>query len=424
MNKTVISCQVNDLSEAPKAALFDFANEETVHDVHNFHRSLPGYRPTPLVRLSGLAGYLGINQLSIKDESFRFDLKAFKVLGASYAMAKCLGEVIGLGDDALTCNNIIAHKSAYDHLTFVTATDGNHGRAVAWAANLFGCKSVVYMPEGSSPVRLEAIRKFGAKASVTGLNFDDSVMYASQQAQENGWILLQDTSWEGYEKVPRHIMQGYATLITESMGQGQEKKLPTHVFVQAGVGSFAAAIIASLISLAGGAAPKFIVVEPEGAPCLFESIKKGRRVRIKGDLATIMAGLSCGEPSRMGWKILKSAASAFLMCSDAVARRGMKVLGNPLEGDQRIISGESGAVTLGALFEIMSDKDNRKIRTDIGLDSGSRVLLFSTEGDTDPDVYRDIVWALKTDERQEENNRPSGRHELGKHIQAEKTIRY
>jgi diaminopropionate ammonia-lyase len=391
MNKNVISCQINDLSEAPKAALFDFANEQTVRHVYHFHRSLPGYRPSPLVRLPGLAGYLGIHQLLIKDENRRFDLQAFKVLGASYAMAKCLGEVIGLKDDELTYHNIIAHKSAYDRLTFVTATDGNHGRAVAWAAKLFGCKAVVYLPKGSSLIRLEAIKKYGAKASITGMNFDDSVMHASQKAQENGWTLLQDTSWEGYEKVPRHIMQGYSTLITESIGQGNEN-LPTHVFVQAGVGSFAAAMVGSLVSLAGGDAPKFIVVEPEGAPCLFESIKKGERVRITGDLDTIMAGLSCGEPSLMGWQILKSAASAFLMCSDEVARRGMKVLGNTLAEDPCIISGESGAVTLGALFEIMTDKENMKIRKDIGLNSDSRVLLFSTEGDTDPGVYRDIVW--------------------------------
>ncbi|MFU8768989.1 MAG: diaminopropionate ammonia-lyase [Desulfotignum sp.] len=372
--------------------MFDFANPQTVRHVYRFHRSLPGYRPTPLVGLPGLAGYLGIRELRIKDESRRFDLKAFKVLGASYAMAKCLGEVIGLKDEELTCQNIVARKSAYDHLTFVTATDGNHGRAVAWAAGLFGCKSVVYMPEGSSPARLEAIRKYGATASVKGLTYDDSVRHAKHKAQENGWILLQDTSWEGYEHVPRHIMQGYSTLITESMGPGQEN-LPTHVFLQAGVGSFAAAIVASLASLAEGIAPRFIVVEPEGAPCLFESIKKGERVRIDGDLATIMAGLACGEPSLMGWEILKSAAGAFLKCGDAVAQRGMKVMGNPLAGDPGIISGESGAVTLGAVFEIMTDKDNLKIRKDLDLNSDARVLLFSTEGDTDPEVYRDIVWA-------------------------------
>ena len=392
MNKKLISCQINDLSKAPETGVFDFANPQTVRHVYQFHRSLPGYRPTPLVGLPGLAGYLGIRELRIKDESRRFDLKAFKVLGASYAMAKCLGEVIGLKDEELTCQNIVARKSAYDHLTFVTATDGNHGRAVAWAAKLFGCKSVVYMPEGSSPARLEAIRKYGATASVKGLNYDDSVRHAKHKAQENGWILLQDTSWEGYEHVPRHIMQGYSSLITESMGPGQEN-LPTHVFLQAGVGSFAAAIVASLASLAEGAPPRFIVVEPEGAPCLFESIKKGERVRIDGDLATIMAGLACGEPSHMGWEILKSAAGAFLKCGDAVAQRGMKVMGNPLAGDPGIISGESGAVTLGAVFEIMTDKDNLKIRKDLDLNSDARVLLFSTEGDTDPEVYRDIVWA-------------------------------
>ncbi|MDZ7665557.1 MAG: diaminopropionate ammonia-lyase [Desulfotignum sp.] len=395
MTENKILCQINDLSNAPGAALFDVANEETTRHVYHFHCSLPGYRPTPLVRLPALAGYLGIKELFVKDENHRFDLKAFKVLGASYAMAKCLGEVIGLGDDEVTYPNIIARKPAYEHLTFVTATDGNHGRAVAWAAKLFGCNAVVYLPKGSSSVRLEAIRKYGATASITEMNFDDSVMHASQKAQENGWTLLQDTSWEGYEKVPRHIMQGYSTLITESFGPGQEN-LPTHVFVQAGVGSFAAAMVASLTSLARGkgvAAPAFVVVEPEGAPCLFESIKKGERIRMKGDLATIMAGLSCGEPSLTGWEILKSGANAFLMCPDEVARRGMKVLGNPLATDPCIVSGESGAVTLGALFEIMTDTDNRKTRKDLGLNSDSSVLLFSTEGDTDPAVYRDIVWA-------------------------------
>ena len=198
MNKNSISCQVNDLFEAPKAALCDFINEETVRRVYDFHRSLPDYSPTPLVRLPGLAGYLGIKELWIKDENHRFDLKAFKVLGASYAMAKCLGEVIGLGDENVTFQNIVARKSAYGHLTFVTATDGNHGRAVAWAAKQFGCSAVVYMPEGSSPVRLEAIRQYGAEASVAGLNYDECVIHAERKARENGWVLLQDTSWEGY----------------------------------------------------------------------------------------------------------------------------------------------------------------------------------------------------------------------------------
>jgi diaminopropionate ammonia-lyase len=391
MNKKLISCQVNDLSQAPDAALFDFINEETVRRVYDFHRSLPGYRPTPLVRLPGLAGHLGIRDLFVKDENHRFDLKAFKILGASYAMAKCLGEVIGLADEDLTFQNIVARKSVYDHLTFVTATDGNHGRAVAWAAKQFGCSAVVYMPEGASPVRLEAIRQYGAEASVEGRNYDECVLHAQRKARKNNWTLLQDTSWEGYETVPCHIMQGYSTLITESIGPDQEN-LPTHVFVQAGVGSLAAAMLASLASLAGGTAPIFIVVEPEGAPCLYESIQKKKRVRIEGDLATIMAGLSCGEPSLMGLEILKSGAHAVLMCADEIARKGMKVLGNPLGDDPRIISGESGAVTLGALFEIMTDNAFEKMRQDLDLNRDARVLLLSTEGDTDPEVYRGIVW--------------------------------
>ena len=391
MNNNIITCQLNDRSGPPRADLFDFVDQKTLRHVHDFHRSLPDYRPTPLVRLPGLAAYLGVRELFVKDENHRFDLNAFKILGASYAMAKCLGERAGLNDEELTFHHIVARKGAYDPPTFVTATDGNHGRAVAWSAKRFGCSAVVYLPKGSSPFRVEAIRKYGARAFVTEMNFDDTVMHAGRKARENGWILLQDTSWEGYETVPRHVMQGYSTLVTESIGPGQENVL-THVFVQAGVGSFAAAVVASLTSLAKGAAPAFIVTEPEGAPCLFESIRQGKRIRIKGDLATIMAGLSCGEPSLMGWEVLESGAAAFLKCADQVARRGMKVLGNPLPEDRRIISGESGAVTTGALFEIMTDNALQNIRKDLGLNSGSRVLLFSTEGDTDPDVYRDIVW--------------------------------
>lgn len=391
MNKDEISCQLNDMAEILNPSLFEFANVETANYVSKFHRSLPNYIPTPLIKLSGLASRLGIRELLIKDESHRFDLNAFKVLGASYAIAKYLGGILDLKDDELTFSKILAEQSRYKHVTFVTATDGNHGRAVAWSAKLFGCKSVVYMPKGSSPTRLEAIINCGAEASITTLNYDDTVIHANRKAQEEGWILLQDTSWEGYEKVPRHIMQGYFTLITEYLNQ--EKKIwPTHVFVQSGVGSLAAAILAYLCNLSGRPIPKFIVVEPQGAPCLFESKRLNELFRVKGDLPTIMAGLACGEPSHIGWDILKSATSAFLMCSDNVARRGMKVLGNPLVGDQRIISGESGSVTLGALFEIMSNKDFYKIKEDLNLTNESRVLLFSTEGDTDPEVYRDIVW--------------------------------
>jgi len=397
MNKDAISCQINDLTEIVNPSLFAFANVKIANNVGKFHRSLPNYTPTPLVKLSRLASRLGIKELLIKDESHRFDLNAFKVLGASYAIAKFLGEILGLKDDELTFGKILAKQSRYKNITFVTATDGNHGRAVAWSTRLFGCKSVVYMPKGSSPTRLEAIKNYGTEASITTLNYDDTVIHAKHKAQEEGWILLQDTSWEGYEKVPLHIMQGYCTLVSEYLNQEQEI-WPTHVFIQAGVGSLAAAILAYLHNLSDRPTPKFIVVEPQGAPCLYESIRLNvdKPFRVRGDLPTIMAGLACGEPSHIGWSILKSATNAFLMCSDDVTRRGVKVLGNPLGGDQRIISGESGAVTLGALFEIMSNEQFYKIRDVLNLTGNSRVLLFSTEGDTDPAVYRNIVWLSNT----------------------------
>ncbi len=392
MNKQAIECLLNNIPETLDSPAFSFADQQTAKNVFKFHSSLPKYESTPLVKLSSLAGYLGIKEIFVKDESKRFDLNAFKMLGASYAIAKYLGDLLELSEEELTFNKIFENKSKYRHITFVTATDGNHGRAVAWSAKLFGCKAVVYMPKGSSPTRLEAIKKYGAEASITAQNYDDTVNYANQKAQEEGWILIQDTAWQGYEKIPLEIMQGYFTLVTEYLKQ-EPKIWPTHVLVQAGVGSLPAAILAHLCNLSDKPMPKFIVVEAQGAPCLYESKRMDKLTRVEGDLPTIMAGLACGKPSLIAWDILKSAASAFIACSDDIARRGMRVLGNPLTGDQCITSGESGSVTLGAVFEILSNQDFGKIKQQLNLNEDSIVLLFSTEGDTDPEVYRDIVWS-------------------------------
>lgn len=389
-----ISCQLNNIKHKHDSSLFDFANDKIATSVANFHESLPNYKPTPLVRLSSLADKLGIDELLIKDESQRFELNAFKVLGASYAIAKVLGNKLNLGDYELTYERILSEKSKFQEITFVTATDGNHGRAVAWAAEKFSSKAIVYMPKGSSLARLKAIKQFGSEASITDKNYDDTIIYAEKMAKDNGWVLLQDTSWDGYEEVPIHIMQGYFTLITEFLRQ-EQNIWPTHVFVQAGVGSLAAAILAYLYNLTNKTTPIFVVVEPQGAPCLYESIKlcDGEPYRIKGDLATIMSGLACGEPSHLGLRILKAGTNAFIKCSDDVARRGMKVLGNPLAGDQAIISGESGAVTLGLVYELLSNRQPCNIKDELCITSNSKILLFSTEGDTDPDAYREVVWS-------------------------------
>ncbi len=393
MNNLTISCLLNDIKKNHDPAMFDFANDKIAKTVFEFHKSLPGYEPTPLVSLSALADKLGIAQLLVKDESQRFDLNAFKVLGASYAIAKVLGDILTLDENELMFDKILSRQPEFQNTTFVTATDGNHGRAVAWVAEKLGCKAVVYLPKNSSQARLKAIQQLGAKAAITDYNFDDTVKHAKKMAEKNHWILLQDTSWKGYEKVPTHIMQGYFTLVTEFLSQAPEV-WPTHVFLQAGVGSFAAGVLARLYMLAQKDKPKFIVVEPEGAPCLYKSMKLcgGNPCRVKGDLPTIMAGLACGEPSLLGLNILRSGAWAFIKCSDHLARQGMKISGNALKGDSSIVSGESGAVTLGLVYELLANKRFAHIKQELGITTQASILLFSTEGDTDPDAYYDIVW--------------------------------
>lgn len=394
MTISKISCQINHLKHAPTADLFDFATNDIAQAISCFHKSLPGYQPTPAVSLTNLSHRLGVKEILVKDESQRFDLNAFKVLGASYAMARYLADVIHLNAIELNYDAICARKAEYEHITFVTATDGNHGRAVAWVSSAFGCQSVVYLPKGSSVARLEAIRASGATAEITELNYDDTVLHAEKMGRENGWVLLQDTSWEGYEEIPLTIMQGYFSLGSEFVEEHPDV-WPTHVFLQAGVGSLAAGVMAYLYAVDERPTPKIIVVEPDEAPCLYESIRKneGESYKVMGDMPTIMAGLACGEPSYFGLKVIKSITDAFLMCSDDVARRGMKVMGNPLAGDQAIISGESGAVTLGALYELMENDSFAGIRDDLGLDANSSIMLLSTEGDTDAEFYRETVWS-------------------------------
>jgi len=387
-----IFCHFNEIQQNYDPLLFDFANDNISTLVANFHKSLPNYKPTPLISLSSLAKNLGIKELLIKDESKRFDLKAFKILGASYAMAKTLGRILHLDKDELEFNHILSKKSHYEKTTFVTATDGNHGCAVAWAAKNFGCKALVYLPKGSASVRLKAIEKNGATAKITNLNYDETVVFAAKTAKENGWVILQDTSWEEYEEIPTHIMQGYFTLMYEFLSQRQ-KIWPSHVFVQAGVGSLAAAILAFFCNLKIKPKPIFVVVEPSGAPCVYSSIQinNGEPKRIKYDLNTIMAGLSCGEPSHLALKMLKNQANAFIKCSDNITKHGMQLYANPHQGDSAIVSGESGAVTLGIVSEILSNPIYSAIKDGLDINGNSTILLFSTEGDTDPHSYAENV---------------------------------
>ena len=371
-----------------------FLGKDQASAIRRFHESFPMYAPTPLAHLEETARYLGLGDIYVKDESFRFGLNAFKVLGGSYAIGQYLARKLDEPMEDMTYGKLTAPetKKKLGDITFITATDGNHGRGVAWTATQVGQKSVVYMPKGSALERLENIRAAGAQADITDCNYDDTVRLATAQAEANGWALVQDTSWEGYEDIPAWIMQGYCTMALEAYEQLPEK--PTHIFLQAGVGSMAAAVAGFFAAVYGEDRPCITIVEPNKADCIYRTAKAndGRCHNVTGDMDTIMAGLACGEPCTLAWKILKDHADHFITFPDYGAARGMRILGNPAGRDDRVISGESGASAFGCVAEIMTDPALGWIRDRLGLDETSRVLFFSTEGDTDREHYKAIVW--------------------------------
>lgn len=353
------------------------------------------YCETPLVALDNLAVHLGVKKLLVKDESYRFGLNAFKALGGSYAIAKYLSAKLGSADKVLDYATLCseASRKALGDITFITATDGNHGRGVAFTANKFGMKSVVLMPKGSAEERLENIKKEGADASITELNYDDTVRLASRYASERGYVLVQDTAWEGYTDIPTWIIEGYCSMAYEAYMQMSD--VPTHIFIQAGVGSLAAAVIGFFAEIYPEATkPTMVVVEPNAADCFARTFEAndGTAHFVGGDMQTIMAGLACGEPCSIALDILRSTADFCISCEDYVAANGMRILSSPLATDTRVVSGESGAATTGCLAEIMTVPSLTTIRDSLGLDENSVVLLFSTEGATDKQNYRDTVW--------------------------------
>jgi len=372
---------------------------EKVLKAASFHKSFPQYTQTPLVKLDRMANFLGLKNLYVKDESKRFGLNAFKVLGGSFAIgsyiAKQLGKDISeLPYDILTSKETI---EKFGQTTFFTATDGNHGRGLAWAANKLNQKCVVFMPKGSSEVRLANIQKEGATATIEEVNYDECVRMAmAASAKVPGSVVIQDTAWEGYTEIPTWIMQGYGTMAMEANEQlkSDSCSAPTHIFIQAGVGSLAGAVQGYFANVYPENPPTVIVVESNMADCIFRSAKANDgAVRIvSDDMQTIMAGLACGEPNTIAWDILKNNSSHFISCSDHVSAKGMRILAVPLKGDPKVTSGESGAVTMGILFEIMKNSELKDLKDALKLNENSKVLLFSTEGNTDPDFYRKIVW--------------------------------
>lgn len=363
---------------------------EEAKRIYKYHKTIPEYNETPFVLLNNLSKYYGISNMFVKDESFRFGLNSFKALGGSYAIGKILSDKLGITEPNF--KEIMENKEKLGNLTVATATDGNHGRGVAWTCEQFSLKSVIYMPKGSKLERINNIKKHGAKVIVTDLNYDDTVRLVRAEAEKNGWIIVQDTAWHNYTDVPLWIMQGYLTLAYESyLILAQQHIEPTHIFVQAGVGAFAGAIAAFFSQIYKNDL-KIVLIEPEKAACFYESIRNKKPTKVSGDLDTIMAGLACGEVNPIGWEILKDVVWAFIKCKDFVSANGMRILSNPLGDDLRIISGESGAVSVGVIDCLCKRAAFSKIREQLNITDKSNVLIVSTEGATDTENFKNIVW--------------------------------
>lgn len=350
--------------------------------------SWPDYAPTPLTALPGLAGRAGVARLWYKDEGGRFGLGSFKALGGAYAVFRLLAREIRRrsGVSHVSAKELLAgrYREIVAQITVTCATDGNHGRSVAWGAQMFGCRCVIYIHALVSEGRGAAIARYGAEVVRTGGNYDDSVRQSAEDAARKGWFVVSDTSYEGYMEVPRDVMQGYSIMVEEALRQLPTGERPTHVFVQGGVGGLAAAVCAHLWETLGPARPRFVVVEPDKADCLYRSAQKGKPTAVHGKLDTLMAGLACGEVSLLAWQVLAQGSDDFMTVTDEAAVDCMRLLAEGASADPAIVAGESAVAGLAGMLAAAELHE-------LGLDGNSRVLVFGTEGDTDHELYRRLV---------------------------------
>lgn len=345
----------------------------------------PGYAPTPLIELAGVARAAAVARVVLKDEASRFGLGSVKALGGAYAVAGQLAMALARRGVAASATSGDLESGCYRDataaITVACATDGNHGRSVAWGARRFGCACVIFVHEGVSRARIDAIAGYGAEVRRVAGTYDDSVRAIAGTAALEGWIVVSDTSWPGYTEIPRAIMQGYRLMPDEAADQWDGPP-PTHAFIQAGVGGVAASVSVQLRARFNPT-PRIVVVEPDRAACLFASACRGELTAVDGPLDTVMAGLACGEPSLLAWQELGRAAAAFLTIPDEAAIAAMRSL-----AECQVIAGESGAAGLAGFLQAAADPASRAV---LGLDTGSVVLLFSTEGATDPALYAKLV---------------------------------
>jgi diaminopropionate ammonia-lyase len=348
-----------------------------------------GYAPTPLVSLSALAARIGVGEILYKDEGPRFGLGSFKALGGAYAAERVLQrEVARVTGRDVTLEDIRlgTYKAECAKITLVSATDGNHGRSLAWGGKRFGAPCRIFIHAEVSEGRAQAMRDLGAEVIRIAGDYDASVALARSEAERNGWFVVSDTSWPGYSQPPCDVMAGYGVMVDE-IGKTLDQT-PTHVFLQGGVGGLAAGVIAALRQHWGAEAPRAIIVEPELAACLFESAKTGTATNVAIAEETLMAGLSCGEPSALAWDILAEEASDFLTIPESIVAPTVRLLARPVGGDPIVEAGESAIAGLAALVAARQDS---ALSARLGLDAVSRVLLIGSEGVTDPAIFKMIM---------------------------------
>jgi diaminopropionate ammonia-lyase len=362
---------------------------EAAEEVERFLRYRENHVVTPLRALPALARELGVGAIDIKDEGLRLGLGSFKALGGSYAVIRLVldaaSERLGHAVDVASLQTPDVRTIAAD-MTFACATDGNHGRSVAQGAKLVGARAVVFVHSGVSQERVAAIAGFGAEIVRVAGSYDDSVEEAARVADKNGWTIVSDTSWPGYERIPALVMQGYTAMVREALRQLPEP--PSHVFAQAGVGGIAAAVAGHLALALADHRPKFVVVEPARAACVYESARAGRPIKIEEGEPTVMAMLECYEPSLIAWRVLSRVADGFMTVEEGDAVAAMKQLARPIGADPVIIAGESGGVGLAGLTRALADHE---VSEALGLSPQSHIFLINTEGATDPLRYAELV---------------------------------
>lgn len=386
---------LGDMSAAPTALLApDGASGPELPPpdgaARRFHASMAGYAPTPLRSAPAAAARLGVDEVLVKDESNRLGLPSFKVLGASYAVYRALLEHLGRGPGEVpTIDALRDQLEQRARPALSAATDGNHGRAVARMANVLGLKALIYVPAGTAQARIDAIATEGAAVTVVDGGYDDAVRRSAADAGER-CLVISDTSWEGYERVPRWVIDGYATVFDE-LGEQLERR-PDVVVVPIGVGALAAAVVTAVH---GGPAPRPLIVgvEPISAACVLASVAAGRITTLDHPQESIMAGLNCATPSRVAWPLVSRGIDVYVAVEDERVPEAMRLLAR-----DGIVAGETGAAGLAGLLGVNDAAELSEARAAIGLGARSTVLLLCTEGATDPDSYRRLTAEPGSDE--------------------------